>query len=279
MAAVAAASRDGALQAARSVGAPAGGWPPGGPRHYVSPMDLVDRVALVTGGARRVGRSLALALARGGADVVVNYLHSEADARQTVADVEALGRRGLALCADVSSRRQVAAMIDGAGREFGRLDVLVNSASVFRARPFLSIAEEDWDRVLAVNLKGPFLVIQAAAALLAAHEGLVVNIADLSALQPWPGFAHHSISKAGLVQLTRVAARALAPRVRVNCIAPGTVLPPENYTQEQINDLRDRTALKRLGSPADVVRALLFLVESDFVTGEVVVLDGGRSLM
>lgn len=242
-------------------------------------MDLADRVALVTGGARRVGRSLTLALARGGADVVVNYLHSEADARQTVAEVEALGRRGLALQADVSSRSQVTAMIDRVGQEFGRLDVVVNSASIFRSTPFLAIGDEDWDRVLAVNLTGPFLVMQAAAALLAAHEGLIVNMADLSALQPWPGFAHHSVSKAGLVQLTRVAARALGPRIRVNCIAPGTVLPPEDYTQEQIADLRDRTALKRLGSPADVARALLFLVESDFVTGEVVVLDGGRSLM
>ncbi|MEJ2186005.1 MAG: SDR family oxidoreductase [Gemmatimonadota bacterium] len=242
-------------------------------------MDLADRVALVTGGARRVGRSLALALADGGANVVVNYHRSETDARRTVEEVEAMGRRALAVQADVSSRSDVTAMIDRVATEFGRLDVLVNSASLFRSTPFLSIDEKDWDRVLAVNLKGPFLVIQAAAALLAAHEGVVVNIADLSALQPWPGFAHHSVSKAGLAQLTRVAARALAPRVRVNCIAPGTVLPPEDYTQEQVADLRDHTALKRLGSPADVARALLYLVESDFVTGEIVVVDGGRSLM
>ncbi|MEJ2679096.1 MAG: SDR family oxidoreductase [Gemmatimonadota bacterium] len=242
-------------------------------------MDLADRVALVTGGARRVGRSLALALARGGADVVVNYHGSEADAHRTVEEIQALGRRAVAIRADVASRRDVAALIDGVAAEFGRLDVVVNSAALFRSTPFLAIDEEDWDRVLAVNLKGPFLVTQAAAALLAVHEGLVVNIADLSALQPWPGFAHHSVSKAGLAQLTKVAARALAPRVRVNCIAPGTVLPPEDYTQEQIADLRERTALKRLGSPADVVRALLFLVESDFVTGEIVVVDGGRSLM
>jgi NAD(P)-dependent dehydrogenase (short-subunit alcohol dehydrogenase family) len=242
-------------------------------------MELADRVALVTGGARRVGRSLALALANGGADVVVNYHRSEADARRTVEDIRALGRRAVALRADVASRQDVAALIDGVAAEFGRLDVVVNSAALFRSTPFLAIDEKDWDRVLAVNLKGPFLVTQAAAALLAVHEGLVVNIADLSALQPWPGFAHHSVSKAGLAQLTKVAARALAPRVRVNCIAPGTVLPPEDYTQEQIADLRERTALKRLGSPADVVRALLFLVESDFVTGEIVVVDGGRSLM
>lgn len=242
-------------------------------------MDLADRVALVTGGARRVGRSLALALADRGANVVVNYHRSETDARRTVEEVEAMGRRALAVQADVSSRSDVAAMIDRVATEFGRLDVLVNSASLFRSTPFLSIDEKDWDRVLAVNLKGPFLVIQAAAALLAAQGGVVVNIADLSALQPWPGFAHHSVSKAGLAQLTRVAARALAPRVRVNCIAPGTVLPPEDYTQEQVADLRDHTALKRLGSPADVARALLYLVESDFVTGEIVVVDGGRSLM
>ncbi|HKJ93468.1 MAG TPA: SDR family oxidoreductase [Longimicrobiales bacterium] len=242
-------------------------------------MDLTNRVALVTGGARRLGRTLVLALARGGADVVVNYHTSEAEARQTVSDVEELGQRALAVRADVSSRAQVEAMIERVADAFGRLDVLVNSASLFRSTPFADIDEAEWDRVLAVNLKGPFLVTRAAVPLLAAAEGLVVNIADLSALQPWRGFAHHSVSKAGLVQLTKVAARALAPRVRVNCIAPGTVLPPEDYTEQQVADLRSRIALGRIGAPEDVARALLFVVDSDFVTGEVVVVDGGRSLM
>ncbi len=133
--------------------------------------------------------------------------------------------------------------------------------------------------MLAVNLKGPFLLSQAAAPLLRRDGGgVIVNIADLSALQPWPSYAHHSVSKAGLVHLTRVLALALAPDIRAVCIAPGTVLPPEDYTREQVLENIERAPLKRLGSPDDVARALLYLVESDFVTGDVVVVDGGRML-
>ncbi len=241
-------------------------------------MQLTDRTALVTGGGHRLGRALALGLARGGANVVVNYHSSPDQADETVREVEDLGSAAMAVQADVSVRAQVTAMIDRTRDRFGRLDVVVNNASLFLSTPFLAIPEDEWDRVLAVNLKGPFLVMQAAAPLLRVDGGLVVNIADLSALQPWHGFAHHSVSKAGLTHLTRIAARALAPHIRVNAIAPGTVLPPADYTQEQIAELRERTALKRLGSPDDVVRALLFLVESDFATGEVLVLDGGRLL-
>ena len=144
----------------------------------------------------------------------------------------------------------------------------------------LAIDEADWDRVLAVNLKGPFLLSQAAAPLLRRDGGgVIINIADLSALQPWPAHAHHSVSKAGLVHLTRVLARALAPEIRANCIAPGTVLPPEDYPEEALRRDRERTLLKRLGSPADVARTLLFLIENDHMTGQLVVVDGGRILL
>lgn len=242
-------------------------------------MDVEGKVALVTGGARRLGRQLTLALARAGADVVINYFRSAEEAEQTAADVTALGRRAIAVHADVALRPEVDALIRRAADTFGRLDIVVNNASTFESTPFLGIEEAEWDRVLAVNVKGPFLVAQAAAPLLQRDGGgVVINIADLSALQPWPSYAHHAVSKAGLVHLTRVMARALAPSIRANCIVPGTVLAPEGTTEEELRDQRARTALQRLGEPEDVSRALLFLVESDYVTGTSVVVDGGRIL-
>ncbi|HEY8378618.1 MAG TPA: glucose 1-dehydrogenase [Nannocystis sp.] len=243
-------------------------------------MDLNGKVALVTGGARRVGRALSLALARAGADVVVNYFSSAEAAEQTVADIVALGRRAIAIHGDVASKEVADMLVRRTAETFGRLDVLVNNASTFETAPILAITEEEWDRVLAVNLKGPFLLSQAAAPLLRRDGGgVIVNIADLSAFQPWPSYAHHSVSKAGLVHLTRVLALALAPDIRANCIAPGTVLPPEGYTEEELLQSIARAPLKKIGDPDDVARALLYLVESDFVTGEVVVVDGGRMLL
>lgn len=243
-------------------------------------MDLNGKVALVTGGARRVGRALSLALARAGADVVVNYFQSAEAAEQTVADIVALGRRAIAIHGDVASKEVADMLVRRTAETFGRLDVLVNNASTFETAPLLAITEEEWDRVLAVNLKGPFLLSQAAAPLLRRDGGgVIVNIADLSAFQPWPSYAHHSVSKAGLVHLTRVLALALAPDIRANCIAPGTVLPPEGYTEEELLQSIARAPLKKIGDPDDVARALLYLVESDFVTGEVVVVDGGRMLL
>ena len=242
-------------------------------------MELNGQVALVTGGARRVGKALDLALAREGADVVVNYFQSAEAAEETVAEILALGRRAIAVHADVSIKAEAAELVRRTADAFGRLDVLVNNASIFETAPLLAIREEEWDRVMDVNLKGPFLLSQLAAPLLREEGGgVIVNIADLSAFQPWPSYAHHAVSKAWLVHLTRVLARALAPDIRANCIAPGTVLPPDDYTAEQIRTSRDRTPLHKVGTPEDVARALIFLIESDFVTGETVVVDGGRML-
>ncbi|MGH7470358.1 MAG: SDR family NAD(P)-dependent oxidoreductase [Longimicrobiales bacterium] len=243
-------------------------------------MDPAGKVALVTGGARRVGRALSLALGSAGADVVVNYNTSAAEAADLVRELERMGRRALALQADVSRRADVHRLIEHVRTEFNRLDILVNSASSFESAPFLEIEESDWDRVLAVNLKGPFLMMQAGAPLMRAQPpAIIVNLADLSAFQPWPSYAHHAVSKAGLVQLTRVAARALAPAIRVNCIAPGTVLPPEGYTGMGSDGTSDRRLVSPAGQPDDVARALLFLVQSEFMTGQTVVVDGGRLLL
>jgi NAD(P)-dependent dehydrogenase (short-subunit alcohol dehydrogenase family) len=238
-------------------------------------MEPAGRVALVTGGAHRIGRALALALAEAGADVVINYHTSADQARQTVADIEVLGRRAMAVGADVSTTSDVKRLVTATEQEFGRLDILVNSASLFERQLFADIAEADWDRVMAVNLKGPFLLSQAAAPLLREDGGVIVNIVDLSALQPWPSFAHHAVSKAGLLHLTRVLARTLAPDIRVNAISPGTVLPPEGAAEEG----SERRVTTREGQPGDVAAALLYLIRSDFVTGENLVVDGGRMLL
>lgn len=243
-------------------------------------MEIAGKIALVTGAARRVGRALALDLARAGATVVINYNRSDRMARDTVADIEAFGGRAIAVQGDVAVKRDVDALIRTTTEAFGRLDILVNSAATFESGRFEDIPEEEWDRVLAVNLKGPFLMMQAAAPLLRANgSGVVINIADLSAFQAWPSYAHHAASKAGLVHLTRVAARALAPAIRVNCIAPGTVLPPGDYTGQGSDGTSDRRLVERAGTPDDVIRAMNYLITSDFVTGETLVVDGGRMLL
>ncbi|HSJ14195.1 MAG TPA: SDR family oxidoreductase [Longimicrobiales bacterium] len=242
-------------------------------------MEIRGTTALVTGAGRRVGRTLALALAEAGADVIVNYHQSAAAAAETVAAIEQLGRRARAVRADIAQPEQARALVAAALDAFGRLDILVNSASRFERAPLAEITPEDWDRVLGVNLKAPFLLAQAAADALRAAHGTIINIVDLSAFQPWPSFIPHAVSKAGLLHLTRGLARALAPHVRVNAIAPGTVLPPEDYDGTDYAGGADRRVLERAGTPEDVARALLYLAGSDFVTGEVLVVDGGRLLL
>ncbi|HET9440685.1 MAG TPA: SDR family oxidoreductase [Longimicrobiales bacterium] len=243
-------------------------------------MNLAGKTALVTGGAVRVGRALLLALADAGANVVVNYHHSGEDAEKLVQQLRTQQRRATAFRADVSRAGDVAALVEHIGREYGQLDILVNSASLFESAPFADITEAAWRRVLDVNLTGPFLVSQAAIPLLrAAAPANIVNILDLSALQPWPSYAHHSVSKAGLLQLTKVMARALAPEIRVNAIAPGTVLPPDGYDGTAGDGTSDRRLVAPAGTPDDVVKALFFLIESEFITGQTIVVDGGRMLL
>ncbi len=242
-------------------------------------MEPKGKVALVTGGARRLGRELALGLARAGTDVVVNYQKSAAEAQEVIREIEALGRRGIPVQGDVSVARDVRRMVEVVTEVFGKLDILVNNASTFENVPLLEITEEQWDRVMAVNLKGPFLVSQAFEPLLRTHRhGLIVNMTDLAGIQTWPAYGHHGVSKAAVIHLTKVLARHFAPDVRVNAIAAGTILPPSDYTPAQVESIRGRTPLQRIGTPADVVRALLYLVEADYVTGEVMVVEGGRLL-
>lgn len=243
-------------------------------------MELRGRVALVTGGGVRVGRALALALAREGARVIVHCHGSVGEANRTAAEIRSLGTDAVVLQADLSEMDEVERLAGEAESAFGGVDLLVNNASVFPAERLDEVTPEIWRRTMAVNLTAPFFLTQRLGAAMSERGGgVVVNLVDLAGLQPWAAYAAHSVSKAGLVHATRVAARALAPRVRVVGIAPGTVLPPEDLSPEEVQRLADRAPLRRIGDPDDVVQAMLYLVRSDFVTGEILVVDGGRTLL
>ena len=242
-------------------------------------MELQGKVALVTGAGRRLGQAMARALAGRGMTLAIHH-HASADGARTLRDaVQAAGGRAECFAADLSDATAARALGGRVAGAFGRLDVLVNSAAVMHQVGFEDTTPELYDTVLGLNLRSVFFCTQGAAAALRASRGKVVNLADLAGLQPWPGFAAHSVSKAGVVMLTKVLARSLAPEVTVNAIAPGAVLVPEEYDAGERERLAKATPLARLGSPDDVVAALLFLLEGgDFVTGEVLTVDGGRLL-
>lgn len=243
-------------------------------------MDLNGKVALVTGGAVRVGKAIALALAQAGADVAINY-HSSADAAvATVGEIAALGRRAVAIRADVGQGAQVQALVDEAVGKLGRLDVLVNSASLWRKTPWAELDEPAWDQLVDIALKGPFLCAKAAAPHLTAHgDGAIINIVDLSAFVPFAGYMPHSAAKAGLVNLTYSLAMELAPAVRVNAIAPGPVLPPPDYTEKQMQAAAKHTLIGRWGTAEDVAAAAVFLAQAPYITGVILPVDGGERLV
>ena len=236
------------------------------------------KVALVTGGAVRVGRALSLGLAEAGYDVAVHYRSSSTAARDVVSRVEEMGRRGVLVEGDIGDPAGVQAIAGAVRERCGRLDLLVNSAASFEPADLLDVDVEAWDHVMNVNLRGPFLLVRESAALLRENQGAVVNILDLGAFKPWTQHPHHAVSKAALLHLTKILARVLAPEVRVNAVAPGAVLMPEVSDAADRERERRRTPLQRLGSPEDVLRTVLFLAASPFITGEVLVVDGGRSL-
>jgi NAD(P)-dependent dehydrogenase (short-subunit alcohol dehydrogenase family) len=241
-------------------------------------VEIRDRVAIVTGGARRVGQVIALGLAEKGAHVAFTY--RTGDPAQTLQGIQAHGVEGMALQLDVLDWDQPKAAVERVIDRFGRVDILVNSASVWQSGPFLEITRQQWETSIGANLTGPFLCAQAVAPyMLQQKSGHIVNITDLSAHQTWPRFADHSASKAGLEALTRVMAAELAPHVRVNAIAPGTLLLPDGASQAKRQWAIDNSLLKRVGTPEDVARTVLFLTESDFVTGAVYFVDGGRALV
>jgi pteridine reductase len=239
-------------------------------------VELAGRAALVTGGAHRVGRELVLALAREGMRVAVHYHSAWAEAEQTANEVTGIGTDVRLIQADLRTPGEPERVVNEAATGFGGLDVLVNSAAVMVRTPFGKVTVGEWDDMFALNLRAPFFAAQAAAEVMRERGGAIVNIADLAAFETWPAYVPHGISKAGVVQLTRTLARTLAPGVRVCGIAPGAVLLPEGWSEDDANRLVATTPLRRIGSPADVAAALLYLLRADYVTGETLIVDGGR---
>jgi pteridine reductase len=238
---------------------------------------LQGHVALVTGAAKRIGRAVVLRLATEGADVVIHYHRSKAEAESAVAEIEKLGRKGTALQADLCSLADIKHLFQQIAEQFGRLDILVNSAANFLAAQLTDTTETVWDTALDTNLKAPFFCAQAATPLLKQSHGVIINFADIGGILPWPGYIPHCASKAGVIMLTKCLAKALAPEVRVNAVAPGTITMSGDPSEWEADFIR-RAPLHRTGTTDDVADAVSFLVHSTFITGHVLVIDGGRTL-
>ncbi len=238
------------------------------------------RVALVTGGARRVGRAIALELARAGYDVAVHCRRSLDDARQTVARIESLGRRAALIQADLTDAGAPRLLVDQTVGQLGGLNVLVNNASLWEPTPLADLSRESWEAHLAANLTAPAMLAQQAWPHLRARPpGRVVNICDISADRPWADYVAYCVSKGGLVTLTRALAKAMAPDVCVNGISPGVALLPDACDEETRRTALRRVPLKREGQVDDVAAAVRFLVEGgDYITGQIINVDGGRSI-
>lgn len=245
-------------------------------------MNLVDTVAVVTGG-KRIGQVVARALADRGADLVLTYRGSKREAEETAADVVAAGRRATVVAADVATVEAGPAIAAHAVQTFGRIDILVNMASIYRSRPFDAITPDWWDTDLEVNLRSVFLCARACVpAMRKAGGGRIVNFADWlarSGRPNYPGFTPYYTAKAGVVGLTEALALELAKdRILVNAIAPGPILAPPDMSQEEIDEVAAATPLGRWGGALEIAKAVLFLCETDFVTGETIRVDGGRHL-
>lgn len=243
-------------------------------------MDLRGRTAVVTGGAIRIGREISLTLARRGANVVVNYRSSAGAAAELVKQIADMGVGALAVQGDVSRAEDVAALSQEARSAFGRVDVLVNNASIYPKTPLATLTEEQWDESIAVNLKGPFLCsLEFGRRMAAAGGGAIVNLADWAAYRPYADYLPYLTAKGGIITMTRAFARELAPTVRVNAVAPGPIAPPRDLTPEEIEEARAGTLLGRWGAPTDIASAVAFLIEgSDFITGSILTVDGGRTV-
>ncbi len=242
-------------------------------------MILDGKVALVTGGAHRVGRSIVLALAARGCSTMVHFHRSAAEAERTVEEAAALGGVSHALPGDLRRREDIERLFAEVDRLHGGLDILVNSAAILEPVDLLSASEADWESTVGLNLKAAFFCLQAAARRMQARGGgAVVNISDVAGQRPWRRFPIHSISKAGVDMLTRTAALALAPAIRVNAIAPGPVEKPPSMTEQRWRDIGQALPLGRPGRAGDVAEAVVFLLENDYVVGEILPVDGGDLL-
>jgi pteridine reductase len=237
---------------------------------------LAGRVVLVTGAGRRVGRAIALALGARGMRVAVHYNGSAEGAHETARQIRAAGGLATVVQADLNDPAVAEQLIDRTLEAEGELAALVNSAAVMLRTPVGETTAAQWDAMFALNVRAPWFLAQRAAPALRAAHGSIVNIADLAAFETWPAYVPHGMTKAAIVQMTRGLAHALAPEVRVNAVAPGVVLLPDGCSEADAERLRSTTPLQRLGTPDDVAGAVVYLLEADYVTGEVIRVDGGR---
>lgn len=243
-------------------------------------MKIAGSTAVITGGARRVGRHVAKRLAERGANIVLNYRTSAEEAREAVAEFKALGAGCLAVQADVATRAGVDAILAAAIGEFGSVEILINNASIYYPTPLRELTEEDWDRNIAVNLKGPFLGCWIFGLhMVERGRGKIINVADWAVDRPYVNYVPYFAAKGGIVTLTKAMAKELAPKVHVNAVAPGPILLPEGFTPEMIRAVEAATLVRRIGDPEDIAQTVLYLIEgTDFVTGAVIPVDGGRQV-
>ena len=243
-------------------------------------MEIKGKTALVTGGAKRVGREIALGFARKGVHVLIHYHTSETEARKTADDIKSLGVQCRLFKADLVKTAELVKMVSEVYRQVRSVDILVNSASLFYKTPFKTVQESDWDKLVDTNLKSPFILCKEIGNKMAEGSGgKIVNIADWSGFRPYKDYAPYCASKGGLITLTKSLARDLAPKVYANAIAPGPVLLPPDVTEGEKEAIIKNTALGRIGTPQDIANAVIFLAENDFINGTVLVVDGGRSIV
>ncbi len=246
---------------------------------HSSSKPLAGKVALITGAARRLGRASALALAEAGANVAITFLRSEKEAQRTVKELRNLQSRGIALRCDVTDRQSVSTAIEGTVAEFGGIDILVNNAGNYETVEFEKLTLQQWDAIFASNVRGPFLVSQQALPHLRQRGGRIIHLGSLGGLRAWADHAHYCSSKAGLHMLTRVMAKALAPEIAVNCVAPGMIDLGEKSAAAFMKRMAKQTPMQRNGTAQDVAAAIMFFATAPhFITGQILFVDGGLGL-
>lgn len=241
-------------------------------------MEIPGKVALVTGAGRRVGKAIALALAQEGTRIGLHYNSSQKLAKEVELEIEELGGEACLLQGDFSKLDAVKNVVSRCHEHFGQLDILINNAAVYYKTPLTQVTEQEWDQFLDINLKAPFFCAKFAAEVMQAG-GKIVNITDVSGFTPWADYLPYCVSKAGLISATKGLAKALAPNIQVNGIAPGTVLLEENASEAHAQAIKKGTLLGEIGSPKDIADTVVFLLKAgDYITGEVISVDGGSRL-